>query len=209
MTPAQAIARSPIEAATRQLVACSEFEPRLGWWLQRGHSSERWIQFEWAYQLQQEVSPEFAVPCEHRRLDVSLVRNAGPYPFCTANPVAGVELKWWGNWWVDKRAVNELEGDLKKVHAPTGHYPAVALLLFLLVEPIAKDKDPVRAWIQEQIDNGKGVTDIPTLRRRLSTLSRSPDFEFNVKVACGSSFANASLHGFAFSNEFARGESAP
>jgi hypothetical protein len=98
MTPAGAIGPSILEAATRRLVGCADFGPRLHWWLQRGHSCERWLQFEWAYRLEQEVRPAgFAVICEHCRLDVSLVTVGGLLPFWKQQPAAGIELKWWGN----------------------------------------------------------------------------------------------------------------
>lgn len=193
---AHAIAKGNLGAATRQLAGCADFVPRLWWWLQGGHSSERWLQFEWAYQLQHVVAPAFRVLCEHRRLDVSLVSAGALPPLWQADPEAAVELKWWGNWYVDGKAVNELQGDIGKVDAR--QYPAVALLLFLRVETVADD--PVRSWIPKQITRRRGVSDVQELRQAYLSKIRKPCFEFEVSLTCSSLFAQASMHGLAFPN---------
>lgn len=114
------------------------------------------MQFEWAYQLQKVVRPSFVVLCEHRvtdanlvapaasgirrpLVDVSLVKSPAADPVWEGLPHAGIELKWWGNWWVNKISIASLEADLRKVEAYS--FPAATVLLFLHVGPI--DSDPL------------------------------------------------------------------
>lgn len=201
MTPTQAIAPKILKAATEKLAACSEFPERLGWWLQHGHSSERWVQFEWAYRLQEVLGAAFSVLCEHRRLDVSLVGAAnGNVPLWEAEPIAGVELKWWGNWWVDMKAVEELAADLAKVEVRD--CPAAAVLLLLVVDP---KENPTHQWISQQIARGRGVSSVAQVRERyLSRLNRIWDFDTQIDLPFAESLQAASLHVFVFFNQRAR-----
>lgn len=201
MTPADAIGPSLVEAATRRLATCPDFVPRLRWWLRRANSTERWIQFEWAYRLEQELPRKgYIVVCEQNYVDISLF-EATPTPYWTSKPAAQVELKWWGNWWVeDSPWLPDLERDLNKVDGY--RHPGAALLLFLRIDP-GPDHDV--AWIADWVTKGKGVRDEAELERRfLSKLPRKWDSHFFVDLTCGLSFASATLHGYTFYNDPAR-----
>jgi hypothetical protein len=200
MTPAQAIAPQVLKSVSDDLVASPQFCERLEWWLQGGHSSEKWVQFEWAFRLQAKVKPQFAVLCEHDQLkDITLVpANTEISPLFNAAPVAGIELKWWGNWWVDNIAVKNLECDLQKVDGY--ELPAAALLLFLRVKPAASALH--HRWIHEQVHN---VNTFEALQGGLlSTLSKKADFAAVAKIEGGPELEEASLHTLVFYNHHAR-----
>lgn len=44
---------SVLHLATKIIVKAPHFEEKINWWLHSAHSTERWFQFEWAFQLQQ------------------------------------------------------------------------------------------------------------------------------------------------------------
>ena len=108
-----------LQSATAALADDSTFAERVAWWLRGAHASEHWFQFEWAYRFQQEMPPEWSVICEVQRVDVA-IRELGMH---SGPPVAGVEIKWYGNWWVDEtyfhgRPVYPGESITAKVEAP-------------------------------------------------------------------------------------------
>jgi hypothetical protein len=87
-----------------------------------------------AFGLQDEVNPEFAVLCESQRIDIAVVpATTSGEPLWRKLPIAGIELKWWSNWYVDDKNLSDLANDLNRVDQY--QFPAVALLLFLMVEP--------------------------------------------------------------------------
>ncbi len=202
MTPAQAIAPQIIGTASGKLTQAAEFGSRIAWWLRHGYSSERWVQFEWAFRLQAEVGVNFVVLCEHRRVDITLVRtSAAGTPPWAFSPEAGIELKWWGNWYVNDRSLAGFKADIEKVNAYP--FPAAAVLLFLMVDPVA-DAGHYQ-WIRQQIESGIGVRDVAALRDGyFKPLGLQPDKETVAAVPRQPDLGQPTLHTFIFYNGKAR-----
>ncbi len=110
---------------------------RLLWWLQNGHSCERWFQFEWAYKLESVLENKYknaySVGCERDRIDIVIYRQ----PFKPERPLneqtifAGIELKWCGNW-ATKSSIAETQKDLENIHNGIKYYTPVLALSFWL-----------------------------------------------------------------------------
>ena len=90
-----------IDETTKKFADDPEVAKRLLWWLQNGHSCERWFQFEWAYKLESVLESKYkntySVGCERDRIDIVIYRQ--PFdperPLYEQNIFAGIELKWW------------------------------------------------------------------------------------------------------------------
>ncbi len=196
MRAEQAINCERLSAATRRLVAHEGFAPRIAWWLQGGHATERWVQFEWAFCLQPEVTPDFAVLCEHGgHIDVTLVPALEPTrPLRDEGPAAGVELKWYGNWWLNDRIASVNDDKLK---VGMLRVPAAAVLLLLHVD-VAQ---PARhhGWIPRGLPSWEEVYAL------LVSNVGEPHCHAEYVLNSCPPFSTASLHALVYYNDLGRG----
>jgi len=141
---------------------------RPAWWAQHGHSCERWLQFELAFLLNQELrSTYYAVGCERNYVDIVIFSAADPEsPFSKQIPLADIELKWYANWWFKDEGA-WLLNDVEKIDGYLR--PALALGVWLFVTP--KSNASRYRWILEQVNKGIGVK---TRHDACTTLSHSP-----------------------------------
>src|SRR5436190_23638960 len=89
-----------ISDVTREFLNVPGCSAKLAWWLQDGHACERWLQFEWAYLLQNALRQRYVVACEVDRVDIVCY----PEPFdplagWKTDPGAAIEVKFDGTWW--------------------------------------------------------------------------------------------------------------
>lgn len=160
------IDKAKIESAIQHLAEDRAFVRKLLWWLRYGNASERWFQFELAYQLDRITGDRYAVACEHRRMDIALFSlDAGAEKANT--PAAGVEVHWFGNWAVNRAQLDELHEDIAAVD--TYIFPAVALAACLFVKPTTRKntgKPPTPySWLAKHFELGReGVASIAQLK---------------------------------------------
>lgn len=194
MKHSNALNLQDLENASKKLAALADFGPRLRWWLLGGHSAERWIQFEWAFQLHQLLEPQFAVLCEIDRVDIAIVdASSKTVPLWKNEQHARIELKFWGNWWVSAKQGADLQIDREKID--NYNMPAVAVVLFLTVE---MDELPdTHKWIREQIEAGSGVKDV---NGWLEGVKQDPDEMYVTDVGCGHDLPGVKLHTLVFCN---------
>ena len=195
MTHSKALTLKNLEDASKELAAVDDFGPRLKWWLLGGHSAERWIQFEWAFRLHKQIDKQFAVLCEMDRVDIAIVdASTEKAPLWKEDHLARIELKFWGNWWVNAKQGADLKIDRQKIDGY--ELPAVAVVLFLTVD---KDELPdSHKWIREQIEARSGVKDIDGLLKKLEL---EPHEKYVTDVDCGPELPRAELHTLVFCNE--------
>ena len=96
------LSQETISSVTRMFLDTPSCSAKLEWWLQRGHSCERWLQFEWAFLLQRALGDRFVVACEIDYVDVVCFRR--PFdilPVWKNTPSAALEVKFYGNSWFD------------------------------------------------------------------------------------------------------------
>ncbi len=193
MFDASTIAPDVILRATQALVGSNEFAPRIAWWLRNAHSAERWLQFEWAYRFQGQLDDTVSVVCELGRVDVTVRRGA--YPFSGA--LSGLELKWYGSWWVDDLA--QVRADIEKVRA--SEFPAAALLFFLWVDPT--DRTEWHDWIGSQTRR-LGVPSIDNFTVLVEARLGLPSLTFEVELPDHPEIEGASLLCYSWYNRLAR-----
>ena len=191
------------ELATERLTRGDQFARKLAWWLTGGHAAERWLQFEWAYCLWQELDrSEHLVVCEHKSKDVVILhREASLEGNNKVNPVeAGFEIKWFGNWWYAKKQSLDLQKDIDKVRGYP--FPAAALVFLLFAEP--DPLVPEHAWIKEQVDRGSGARSVEELievhMEGIGGLQPNRRFDFTLQLPDG--FIRMSLHLLLFGPHF-------
>ena len=199
--PAITISKKNLAATAECLRRSPLFVPRLEWWLLGGHSSERWLQFEWAYWLHQRIQPDHAALCEINRVDVSIVPvDPKLDTLWEERPEARIELKWWGNRWVDEKSIAVLRADVDKV----GEFrcPAAAILLFLEVDPLPTSRH--HAWLARQIAQKHGVSGLDGLESRLAENLGSEVNYLSTTVFDGGALGpRVELHTLGFYNEAA------
>lgn len=141
-------------SASNRLAQSEEFGPKIEWWLHGGHSSEHWVRFEWAFRLQEELKDTSWILCEHhKRIDVTVVpQEHGMAAAWHAQPAAGIELIWWGNWYVDEAAMRKLVWDVEKVNS--FQFPGAAVLLFLEVEVASHVQ--THHWVTDYASSSRG-----------------------------------------------------
>jgi len=176
---------------------------RLAWWAQYGYSCERWFQFGLAFLLDKALAPDYAVGCERNRVDIVIYDAADPKSqFSKQIPLAGVELKWYANWWFKDKGAGLLK-DVEKIAKPKYPRPALALGVWLFVTP---SRNSFRhRWVLEQVNKGIGVK---TRRKVRATLSLSaagpPEIEAFAKCASHKDFKSMSLWAAGYFNGAAR-----
>ncbi len=168
MTDNEAISIQMLRRATEATARAPQFEEKITWWLQGAHAAERWFQFEWAFQLQQALKSRYMVVCEKNWVDVVCIRPPFKLPF---DIEAGLEIKFFGNWWVDEGLLDKAADDIQKVAKYP--FPAAALIFLLVVKPVAS----ALKWVKEQIDKGKGVNNEYDFVQRLVQRARQPPHE--------------------------------
>lgn len=179
-----------LRGATFALAKDAPFADRLAWWLRGAHAAERWFQFEWAYRLQDEVTPDWSVVCEVQTVDV-VVR---PVRDDSAPPAAGVEIKWYGNWWVDDLSM--VRSDIDKI-GNNQDVPCAAALFFLDVEP--KPDVEWLAWLPTQRKR-RGTMESPsTLVSRC--IDQPADDRFDCPLAAHPAFDAGVLWCFVWYNK--------
>lgn len=161
------LSKDIINKATEKFACDIEAGKRLSWWLLNGQSCERWVQFEWAYRLQEvlrtNLFPNTYVGCEKNFIDVVLYDGS---PFDPSKNdwqqlgdiKAGIELKWFGSWSFDMQySIKPLKDDLKKINDESKYlFPALALAIVLVAKPKAAGSSPTPyAWISRKVDGKK------------------------------------------------------
>jgi hypothetical protein len=195
------ISQDVFKRALVKLAGDANVVDRLVWWSQHAHSSERWLQFELAYRLEQELSLHHAVGCERGFVDIVMYDGADlPDPFWTRQPVAGIELKWYANWWFKDRA-----SGLVKDKAKTDRYnfPALALGVWLFAEPARNCSSRYR-WINRAIAKGHGVRSADVVRATLHPTLGSPDVDIQASCVAPAEFAQMFLLAIGYFNNAAR-----
>lgn len=186
--------------ASRALAEAPEFAERIRWWLLHGHACEGWVRFEWAYRLQTAVGDSLAVLGEHRVVDVTLVhRSDDGEPLWHKDPAARIELKWYGNWWVDH--FEGVRHDLEKTDRAS--VPAAAVLLFLAVAVDPSSRS--HAWLRKQIAGARGRIGWAEARAALMENVGEPDHEAFVDVEPAAPLRSIRLHTITFLNQVAGG----
>ncbi|MBL9123652.1 MAG: hypothetical protein JNG90_08465 [Planctomycetaceae bacterium] len=109
---------------------------RLGWWLCNPWSIERWLQFEYAFCLSQILGPEYCVSCEDKYVDI-VVKHRGEARegIRKDEPLAGIELKVRGNWYLRNPTYTfgGIASDIAKISKL--RHPSVALVIWFVVLP--------------------------------------------------------------------------
>lgn len=166
---------------------------RLVWWIRHGFACERWFQFEWSYRLSEYLSNTYEVGCEHKRMDIAIFKKQG---IDWEKPSAGVEIKWFGNWWVDT-TFKTLQADIEKVSKHD--FPALALAVWFFVKP--KTMVTSYKWIESQIEK-KGLLRIVDLQSKVvKNLGRKPSVELTVSCNAHTDFNKLDLHVMGFPND--------
>ena len=195
-----------IDETTKKFADDPEVAKRLLWWLQNGHSCERWFQFEWAYKLESVLESKYkntySVGCERDRIDIVIYRQ--PFdperPLYEQNIFAGIELKWCGNW-ATKSSIAETQKDLENIRKGIKYNtPVLALSFWLFVTP-SEDNGPLYSWIAKLITKEK--TDRETLGKKLTSL------EYDIKVGpypinCPPNFGELEVFSIGFYNDKAK-----
>jgi hypothetical protein len=120
------------------------------------------------------------VECEVERVDV-VVR-----PESTSDsPSVGVEIKWYGNWWMDDLPGVQL--DIEKINEK--QYPSAAILFFLKVSPSNSARE--LAWMSEQIPRQGTNQDLADLVHE--HIKRSLDHRGSLALPSHQAFDRASL----------------
>ena len=149
-----------LSSAFKTMVAAPGLEDRMRWWLVWPHSAETWFQFEYAYHLNEVFRGEHWVHCEIRSADrtradlaifSSLPSEESPEKWA---PVAKIELKVSGNWYITQTGV---EGDVNKIDKDA--VPSMAICLWTLVKPSPEAPKGRYSVIERQMSNGTGTTD--------------------------------------------------
>ncbi|HVU90051.1 MAG TPA: hypothetical protein VHD36_22150 [Pirellulales bacterium] len=144
-----------LRTALDAMLASAEFSRRVSWWLEAGFSAERWVQFEFGYALQRTLRTRYDRPYlvypERDRVDLSVVDvSDGGYD----NVVANIELKIGANWYTRRAVFVGIQYDVNKANNYEGlRIPAVALVLWIVAEPVDSDKE--YEWLRQRIQNPK------------------------------------------------------
>ena len=179
------LSEETISVATQAFLDNPLTTQKLEWWLQHGHACERWFQFEWAFCLQQVLKTEFFVACEKDWADIVCFRRpVEEFPLWENKPSHAVEIKFYGNWWVDK-SFGAAKVDLDKIEwirknkqsKEKRDYPAASFMFVLFVKTGQNSK--VHEWIQKQVDDEHGVKGVTDFE---SALNASIEREPNVKT---------------------------
>jgi len=166
------ISPAKLRDATEAMAQDRQFVDRIAWWLRHAHSAEHWFQFEWAYHLQNAlVTTEWTVACEVRSVDVVFL----PAKDNCTQPAAGIEIKWYGNWWID--GLKCVLGDIGKVDGYD--FPAAAALFFLDVTPNPRAER--LSWIATNQNRPNSGDDFST--RVEQCVSRPADESFPCALA--------------------------
>lgn len=169
--------REIIAETTKKFACDHELAKRLLWWLQNGHSCERWFQFEWAYRLklvlESKYKNTYSVGCERDYIDIVIYQQPftqHPFtelPLNKQNVFAGIEIKWCGNW-ATASSIAETQKDLANMHKGIKYFtPVLALSFWLFITP-SESNGPLYSWIAKQIKKEK--TDRETLKQKLRSL---------------------------------------
>ena len=178
---------------------------KLAWWLLFAHSSERWLQFEFAYALDILTRDRFHVACEQERADIVFYPRPVPFPLWKNTPAAKMELNWCGNGYADCKTFRDIAADVRKVDQY--EVPSLAIAVWFLTR--ADDSAPEYAWIEEQTRR-KGVSDAADIIGRLSRACGRgeedwrPDFRITVPVAAPGGFVLLEFLAFSFWNASAK-----
>jgi hypothetical protein len=197
------LSQSTVSAVLRELSDDPAIVDRLGWWAKHAHASERWFQFELAYHLQGYLGDGYAVGCERKYVDIVFY----PLPARTAplwenEYAAGIEVKWFANWWIGDRAA-ELAKDVAKIERYP--FPALALGVWWIAWPA--ETSPYHRWIRVAADSGAGARDLQQVQASVdASVPRKADFQVEVPCRDHSDFESLSLWAVGYWNEHARRE---
>ncbi len=198
-----------IDETTKKFADDPEVAKRLLWWLQNGHSCERWFQFEWAYKLESVLESRYqnacSVGCERDRIDIVIYQRPFPkpeLPLYQQTISAGIELKWCGNW-ATASSIADTRKDLQNILQDTKYNcPVLALSFWLFVTP-SETNDPLYSWIAKQIKAERVNREI--LKEKLDLLK--PDIETGAyAIACPSGFGKLEMFGIGFYNKKAKSQ---
>jgi hypothetical protein len=169
-----------IDSALKRFAADAVTSQRLAWWLLGGHSTERWFQFELAYQLDRCFEGRYTTVCEVQWRDIVVFqRPPTTEPIWQNAPVAAAELKWLGNWCVTDKTLAGIKADVAKIDA--GNIPSISLVVCLLAEPTDTNSD--YNWLRNQVQKGIGVAKAAEIQARLNKLCAAR-FNLISEVAC-------------------------
>lgn len=179
---------------------------RIKRWLWYPHSAEKWFQFEFLYTLDRclEQRPgRYRVAAEKRAKNKE-IPDLGIYDIgegqrldqvvAAEDPVAVIELKMIGNWYLARQTLPGIKGDIVKIDRwNEEHVPGIALVFGTVVQPIAKEN--MYQWIPDCIRAESGVSDREHLLEKIQAKvhkevylvreqSYPPDDDFQVMNFC-------------------------
>jgi hypothetical protein len=153
-----------IGKALIQLASNTEFKEKMDWWLVGAHSAERWLQFEFAFQLNRCLQGNYGVLCEKKWHDIVVVQYPLKNPYDASNEhIAVVELKWLGNWFTKQYVFNGINSDIVKIKNCS--LPGIVLVVWLCVEP--KKTSRYHEWICKALKQGIGVASPAIIEKKM------------------------------------------
>jgi hypothetical protein len=147
-----------LAAAVKQMLDVPYGIEKIEWWLQFAHANERWLQFELGFWLSKQLGDGYAVGCEQNYVDLVIFeRKPDVFPLWNNFPIANLELKCPGNWYVIKDVFPNIEADVRKIEKT--ELPGIAMVIWFFACP-NKSAHPY-SWITEQIEVKKQGLDSP------------------------------------------------
>jgi hypothetical protein len=164
-----ALSSSVLKAAFRSVVLQNDFVDKIRWWLICPHAAERWLQFELAYRLNCLYDEKFVAACETDKwADIAVFSPPSAFPLWNSEnkPVAKLELKMLGNWWISNHEINGIKSDIQKVE---GYDQPSAAIVFTTVFRAPADNVQHKA-LMDQVAACKTAR-FEDVQRRLDSLN--------------------------------------
>jgi hypothetical protein len=122
------------------------FPEKLGWWICFAPSIEKWIQFEYGFQLSRQLADMYHVGMEQKYVDLAIYdrKTAKPPLWENNTAVAKIELKVEGNWYTRRQMLNEIKADVEKIRS-NEQCPGIALVVWFFAKPCSENANC--SWI--------------------------------------------------------------
>ncbi|WP_028322739.1 hypothetical protein [Desulfatiglans anilini] len=177
MEPFAPFSKPVLQQALEEISRDPAVVERLAWWSRHAHSTERWLQFELAFRLERLLGGVWYVGCERHYIDLVYYRSDAAIPLWSSEYAAGIELKWYANWWLKDEGAGFRDDEAK---IATYRIPAAALAVCLVAWP--RDTCRELSWIREAVKRADGARSIAEVRSLLTRQLRRPaDFDFEIE----------------------------
>jgi hypothetical protein len=189
-----------LATAFQSVVTGPDFAKKIEGWLISPHAAERWLQFELAYALNSACEGKMVVACEVKRADFAVFDQQLSSPIWNHPPLALMEFKMYGNWYVQDEQRDNLLRDFDKTNELD--IPGMALLTYIEVAGCAKSDS--YDWCFDQIPKaGKGSFEKAIAFLDPEKLLR-PIAEHSVPAAELRHFSAMKFHLLGYRNQLAR-----